>query len=158
VGSIRTRRFWFDLHDCLGISAGLLVLVLAGTGVAMVFSDEVRPYLYKMAGGPAPVKPLPAPERLGGPYAVDPDRAVAIATKAVPSARPHMVQMPEFGGRYEVSLTDPSDRLTGDRHSLTIDPHSGGIVQQRGPAQVHFVDPALVRSAGSPRRPVRSRG
>jgi uncharacterized iron-regulated membrane protein len=55
-----------------------------------------------------------------------------------------MVQMPEFGGRYDVSLTDPSDRLTGERHSLTIDPHSGDIVQQRGPARVHFVDRAMV--------------
>ena len=142
--SVRTRRFWLDLHDCLGMSAGLLVLVLATTGVAMVFSDEIRPYLYKIAGAPDPVRPLPAPERLGGPYAVEADGAVAIATGAVPNARPHLVQMPAFGGRYVVNMTDPSDRLTGERHSLIIDPHSGEIVLQRGPAQVHFVDRMMV--------------
>ena len=143
-GSVRTRRFWVDLHDCLGMSAGLLVLMLAATGVAMVFSDEVRPYLYEIAGAPDPVKPLAAPERLGGPYLIDADRAVVIAMQAVPNAAPHMVQMPAFGGRYVVNLTDPSDRLTGERHSLIIDPHSGDIVQQRGPAQLASVDRLMV--------------
>ena len=142
-GSIFHRSFWLDLHNSLGIGAGLFLLVLASTGAVMAFSDALRPYLYRISGVSAMKDPTYV-AKLGGPYQITPDKALEIARAAAPRATPYRIQLPAFGGTYVVDLVDRSDRVLGERHSVVLDPNSGVILLQRNPKDVNPVDRWMV--------------
>jgi uncharacterized iron-regulated membrane protein len=122
-------RFWFDLHNSIGIISLLPLLALATTGTVIGFEDQMAVLLDKLTGS-SPVyasrsfvrsKPEP------GATEITPDQAVAIASAQLPGAIPYRVQMPRYGGIYVVSLEYAGHRITGGRNSFSIDPWSGKI-------------------------------
>jgi uncharacterized iron-regulated membrane protein len=123
-------RFWFDLHNAIGILSLLPLLVLAGTGIVIGFEDQIALLLDKPAGAGA-VHVIPAfarSEPEAGAVQITPDQAVAIASAQLPGAVPYRVQMPRYGGVYTVALTFSDNRIAGDRNSISINPWNGEII------------------------------
>ena len=129
-GSARSGRFWFDLHNSIGILSLLPLLALAGTGIVIGFEDQVALLLDKLVG-PGPVNVIPAfarSEPEPGAIQITPDQAVAIASARLPGAVPYRVQMPRYGGVYIVALTFSDNRIARERNSISIDPWNGKII------------------------------
>lgn len=110
----------------------------------MAFSDVLRPLVYRSLGQPHKMESAVPAIKLAEFYEVTPDRALAIATRAARRATVYRIQYPAYGGAYVVELTDPNDRIVGDRYSVTIDPHSGVILRYRSPKDIVAGDRVLV--------------
>jgi len=123
-------RFWFDLHNAIGILSFLPLLALGGTGIVIGFEDQVALLLDKQAGsGPVHVIPTFArSEPEPGAIQITPDQAIAIARAQLPGAVPYRVQMPRYGGVYIVALTFSDNRIASERNSISIDPWNGKII------------------------------
>ena len=128
-GDWRSRRFWFGLHNAIGIFSWLPLAMLAVTGTVLGFEDQIAPLIYKLSRS-APTQavraalPVPRP----GATPITPDEAVMIARDCVPGAVPYRVQMPKYGGVYQVALQYPQDRVTGERNLVVLDPYYGSVV------------------------------
>ena len=72
------RRFWFDIHNAVGVCAFLFVFLLAVTGVVIGFDGWTTPLLYR-ASGSQPVRGPSAPTPVPGARVLTPDEALAIA-------------------------------------------------------------------------------
>src|SRR5947207_1978460 len=112
-----TRRWWFDLHNAVGIWSFAFVALATLTGLAIGFDDALIPLVYT-ATGTAPVamyarvppfKLTPAGAPIG------PDRAIAIARTTLPGATPISVNIPPPSGVYSISARYPEDRTAGGR-------------------------------------------
>ena len=127
-GKLGCRRFWFDLHNAVGIFMLLPLAALAATGTVLGFEDQLAPLIYKMTrSSPTQLSraPIRKPEERATP--ITPDEAVAAAILQMPGAVPYRVQMPRYGGIYQVALLYPQDRVTGDRNVVGLDPY-GNLV------------------------------
>jgi uncharacterized iron-regulated membrane protein len=126
----RSRRFWFDVHNSVGIFSLLPLFVLTLTGTIIGFEDQAATLIDKLMG-PAIVNTQKTAARLEptpGAVPITPDEAVAIARVQMPGAIPYRVQMPRYGGVYRVTLLYPQDRISGARNLLTVDPYSGNVL------------------------------
>jgi uncharacterized iron-regulated membrane protein len=134
-GRWHDRGFWFDLHNAIGVFSLLPLLVVAVTATIIGFENQAESLIEKITGSGA----LPARQRIAlqtrapnarAPNAtpITPDEAVAIARAEMPGAIPYRVQMPRFGGVYQVALVYEQDRVMGARNSVAIDPHSGNVI------------------------------
>jgi uncharacterized iron-regulated membrane protein len=134
-GGWRSVRFWFDLHNSVGILSLAPLLVLAVTGTVTGFEDQAGFVLRKVTearlvsgrqnvdrGQFAPGAQVITLE------VITPDQAVAIARAQMPGAIPYRVQMPRYGGAYRVNLDFPRDRVAGGRNLVAIDPSSGSVI------------------------------
>jgi uncharacterized iron-regulated membrane protein len=129
-GNWRRRGFWFDLHNSLGILSFLPLLMLAVTGTAIGFEDQVVSLIGKLTGASAVRASEFATRREAAPGAavITPDEAVAVAKAFMPGAIPNRVQMPAYGGVYRVNLLNPNERIAGGQNMIAIDPYSGSVV------------------------------
>jgi uncharacterized iron-regulated membrane protein len=111
-----SKRFCFDLHDVFGIYALLPMVLLAASGVGLGFEDQLKPLLFKLTHSTATeaARKLPRTWQETG-TEITPDQAVALAQGYMPGALPYRIQMPAYGGFYQVSLSDPRDRIAGRR-------------------------------------------
>ena len=129
-----TRRWWFDVHNAVGIWSFVFVAVVTLTGLAIGFEDLFVPLVYRVtASAPvamytrlAPFKVVPA----GSP--ITPDRAVAIARDALPGASPISVNVPSPTGVYTISARFPEDLTPGGRSRIFIDQYSGAVLLAEG--------------------------
>lgn len=127
-GSWRTRRFWFDLHNAVGIFTVFPLIMLAATGTIMGFEDRMAPLISKLTRShPLEVDRAPTKAAKPGATPITPDQAVAAALRQMPGAVPYRVQMPAYGGTYQVALLDSRDRISGDRNVVALDPF-GNVV------------------------------
>jgi sulfite reductase (NADPH) flavoprotein alpha-component len=139
------RRFWFDLHNSLGIFSLLPWLVLAVTGVVIGFEDQAAYLVDKLTGSsavhtsqvvsrsegePGSGKPGSGEPGSGEPGSneITADQAVAIACARLPGTVAYRVQMPQYGGTFVVALTYADNRIAGERNSIAVDPRSGKII------------------------------
>lgn len=126
----RSRGFWFDLHNAIGIFSFLPLLALAATGAIIGFEDQAASLIDRLipnkeaASGSSEVHN----SQTAAMHEVTPDEAVAIACARVPGTVAYRVQMPRYGGVYRVSLSYPEDRIAGDRNQVAVDPHSGDVI------------------------------
>jgi len=121
------RRFWFDVHNAVGIVSLVFLLALAITGIVIGFEDVSQPLIYKathsrpgiMYAPPKKfdVKPLGTP--------IDVDEALAVARASLPEATPISINVPAPTGTYNVSARYPEDRTPGGRSRIVIDQYSG---------------------------------
>ncbi len=123
-----TRRFWFDVHNALGIFALVFVLLLTITGVILGFESQSTPLLYRITRSEPPNIPRLAATLTPGAKAIAPDEAVAIAANAVPGATPFFVVVPHGTQMYMVAARFPEDRTPGGRTRIMIDPYSGKVM------------------------------
>jgi uncharacterized iron-regulated membrane protein len=109
-GKWGSRRLWFDLHNAIGVLLSLLPLaLLAATGTVLGFEDQLAPVVYRLTGSqpiPATRSPLREPAEEAA-TTITPDQAVAIARAYMPGALPYWVQMPKYGGVYQIAFMYP---------------------------------------------------
>jgi uncharacterized iron-regulated membrane protein len=127
-GKWGSRKLWFNLHNAIGILSLLPLVMLATTGAVLGFNDQLAPMIYRMTDS-HPTQPLRSPirEAASGATSIAPDEAVAIARVCVPGAVPYRVQMPEYGGSYQIALLKAHERVTGDRNLVVLD-HQGNVL------------------------------
>jgi len=123
-----SRRFWFDLHNVIGIYSLLPLALLAVSGVILGFEDQAASLIYKLTrSGPTQISHSPHKTTVGTAF-VNADDAVAIARSHMPGAVPYRVQMPRYGGLYQVGLLYPQDKIAGSRNVVVLDPVDGTVV------------------------------
>jgi uncharacterized iron-regulated membrane protein len=127
-GSARTAKFWFDLHNSLGIVSLVFALLLVATGLVISFEAQTTPFLYRISHSQPPLWPrvqvAPAP----GQIPISSDRALATARATVPEATPYLILVPQGNQPYQILLHYPEDRTPGGRTRIMIDPYSGRIL------------------------------
>ncbi|HEV2399108.1 MAG TPA: PepSY-associated TM helix domain-containing protein [Candidatus Sulfotelmatobacter sp.] len=122
------RRFWFDLHNVIGICSLVPLALLALTGVVLGFEQQAATVIYTFTrSGPTQISQA-RPKVVVGTASIDPDRAVAIARSQMPGAVVYRVQMPAYGGLYRIELVNQQDRVAGERNSVAVDPSDGSVV------------------------------
>jgi len=134
------KRFWFDLHNVIGICSLLPLTLLAGSGVVLGFEDQAAWLIHRVTHSTP--KPSSFSERkpIAGASMIDADEAVAIAQSLMPGTLPYRVQMPEYGGLYRIGLVNPRDRITGSRNSVALDPSNGAVVSVNRTADLSISD------------------
>jgi len=129
-----TRRWWFDLHNAVGIWSFVFVGLATLTGLAIGFDDQLVPWIYTVTRS-APALMYARPPRFtivpSGPP-IGPDRAVAIARAALPGASPISVPIPAATGVYAISARYPEDLTPGGRSRVYIDQYSGSVLVAEG--------------------------
>jgi uncharacterized iron-regulated membrane protein len=128
-GKLNGRPFWRDLHNSIGIFSLLPLTMLAATGTVLGFEDQIAPMISKLSGSSptqiARKQPL-VPDSVAA--SITPDEAVRIARSYVPNAEPYRIQMPRYGGVYQIALVSPRDRITGDRNVVVLNPLDGSLL------------------------------
>jgi uncharacterized iron-regulated membrane protein len=124
----RGWRYWFDLHNAIGVCAFLVLLALSVTGVVIGFDGVSTPLFYRVTGsqpvrGPFAVTPVP------GTTVLSPDRALEIARRELPGAIPVGINAPGPKAAYRVAFRYPEDRTPGGRSRVYIDPYGGSVLQ-----------------------------
>ena len=144
-GCWRSRGFWFDLHNAIGILSFLPLVVLALTATVIGFEDQAKPLLEKLTS-PAPVRTsqtVTKREPSTGATPITPDEAVAIVRTQMPDLIPYRVQMPRYGGVYRVSLLNPHDKIAGGHNLFGVDPYSGNVLFSVRSSDLPFTEKIL---------------
>lgn len=122
------RRRWSELHNVVGIVSLLPLFLLSITGVILGYQGQLGPSVYRLtASRPAKVSRSSLGAQRAGVITISPDQAIAIASRLVPNAVPYRVQMPKYGGVYQVALSDANGGVAGDRNMVSLDPY-GDVV------------------------------
>ena len=122
-GPAASWRFWFDLHNAVGICSFAFLLVLAVTGVMIGFEETTVPLFYRITGSHPAQPPRTVPPPPAGARRISPDQAVAIARAALPGTAPFQINVPPPARR----LPDPG-ALPGRPHGRRAQPGGGGPV------------------------------
>ena len=126
------RRFWFDLHNTIGIFSLIFLLLLTVTGTIIGFEETTTPMLYKLTGSQQsqPPKTFPAPPP--GAKPITPDQALEIARATLPGATPFLINVPEPKDAYRIRLRYPEDRTPGGRSRMIVDQYTGKVLFAEG--------------------------
>ncbi len=128
-----TRRFWFDLHNAVGIGAAVFLFVAAATGVVIGFDDAIVPLVYRATSTqPLAVYGRPAFTSTPSGAPIPVDRALEIARAALPGASPVLVNVPGRTGVYAVNARFPEDLTPGGRSRIYIDQYTGRVLLAEG--------------------------
>jgi uncharacterized iron-regulated membrane protein len=121
-GDWRSRRFLFDLHNSVGIFSFLVLTMLAGTGTVIGFEEQLAPLIHKLTSSAQPqTSHATIPDPTPGAQPITPEQAVTIARTQIPGAVAYRVQMPKYGGLYQVALQSPTDGIGGGRNVVALD-------------------------------------
>jgi uncharacterized iron-regulated membrane protein len=128
------RRLWFDVHNTVGITSLLFLLLATVTGIVIGFEDTLQPLVYRATG----TRPLAVYGRVNltstpsGAPPISPDRAIEIGRAALPGADPISVNVPAPGGVYAISARYPEDLTPGGRSRIYIEQYSGAVLLAEG--------------------------
>lgn len=122
------RRFWFDIHSVIGICSLLPLTLLAASGIVLGFENQVAALIYRVTQSAPTRISRSARKVVIAASPIDADAAVAIARSQMPGSVPYRVQMPQYGGLYQIELVYPNDRITGSRNLVALDPSDGAVV------------------------------
>ena len=128
------RRFWFDVHNAVGVFSLVFLLAIAITGIVIGFDDRIQPLIYAathsrpgmMYAPPRTFDVTPSGSPIG------PDQALAVARASLPDATPISINVPAPTGTYNVSARYPEDRTPGGRSRIVIDQYGGGVLAVEG--------------------------
>jgi uncharacterized iron-regulated membrane protein len=132
----RSPRFTFNLHNLLGFWISFPLAIVSLTGIYLSFPQAARDAMSSIAA----MNPQTQRGGFGRPIArqteLTPDRAIDIAIKAEPTAKPSVLFVPtqEHGERADAWRVQMR-RGPGDEVSVTIDDRSGqarGLAPQAG--------------------------
>ncbi len=127
-GPARGRRFWFDVHNAVGVYAFVFVLLLSLTGIVIGFDAWTAPLLYRVTGS-QPVRGGLTVTPIAGAPLLTPDQALGIARNELPGAAPVGVNVPGPKAPYRIALRYPEDRTPGGRSRVFISQYSGSVLQ-----------------------------
>lgn len=143
-GSVRTAKFWFDLHNSFGIVSLVFVLLLVLTGLVISFEAQTTPFLYRISHSQPPRWPRLEVAPVPGRSPITADQAWGVARATLPQATPFFIAVPHGNQVYQVLLRYPEDRTPGGRTRMAIDPYSGSILSmidsRRAPAGYRLVN------------------
>lgn len=143
-GSLRTARFWFNLHNSFGIVSLVFAFLLVATGLVISFATQTTPFLYRISHSQPPVWPRVQVAPEPGNIPITPDRALAITRTSVPEATPLLILLPHGNQAYQIFLHYPEDRTPGGRTRIILDPYSGNVLSmidsRRAPAGYRLVN------------------
>lgn len=126
-------RFHFDLHKTSGIYSALILLVIAFSGVYMIFPEYIKP----IVGFFSPVTQEPEPKSIHWPGAapISVDLAVAIADRVFPDAELKEVALSEGPeGVYIVTKRQPQEvRKSWGESQVWIGLYTGEVLAIRDP-------------------------
>jgi uncharacterized iron-regulated membrane protein len=122
------RRFWFDMHNAVGVCAFLFVFLMAVTGVVIGFDAWTTPLLYRVSGS-QPVRGASASTPVPGARVLTPDEALAIARRELPGAVAAGINVPGPKASYRVAFRYPEDRTPGGRSRVYVNPYDGSVLQ-----------------------------
>jgi uncharacterized iron-regulated membrane protein len=126
------RRFWFDLHNTVGIFSLLFLLTLTVTGIVIGFERTTNPLLYKLTGSKPSEMPKTVPPPPPGATPIPVDQALEIARNALPGATAFAVIIPQAKGAYRIALRFPEDRTPGGRSRVMVDQYTGKVLFAEG--------------------------
>ena len=126
-----SKRFWFDVHNTVGIISAVFLLVLTVTGVMIGFDDTLFPLLYKMTGS-EPSRPPAIPPPPAGAKPITPDQAIEIARAALPGTMPFQISAPGPKGAYQIRSRFPEDLTPGGRSRVIVDQYTGKVLFAEG--------------------------
>jgi len=124
-------RFWFDLHNTIGVCSLVFLLILAVTGVTIGFEQTTVPLFYKLTGS-QPTKRPSAPPMAPGAKPIGVDEAMAIARAAIPGAVPFLINVPDAKEAYQIRSHFPEDLTPGGRSFVTVDQYTGKVLFAEG--------------------------
>jgi len=125
------RRWWFDLHNAVGILSFVFLLLLTLTGIMIGFERITGPALYKLTGSTPAHMPRTFPPPPGA-RPIPVDRVMEIARQALPGAAPFAIIVPRPGDAYRVRLRFPEDRTPGGRSRVLVDQYTGQVLLAEG--------------------------
>jgi uncharacterized iron-regulated membrane protein len=126
------RRFWFDLHNAIGILSMLFLVTLTITGIMIGFERSTNPILYKITGSKPSEMPKTFPPAPPGAIPIPVDQALETARKALPGATPFAIFVPNPKGAYRIALRYPEDRTSGGRSRVLVDQYTGRVLFSEG--------------------------
>jgi uncharacterized iron-regulated membrane protein len=123
------RRFYFDLHNSIGVSSSLFLLVFALTGTFMAFEQWTVPVTYRLTGARPPQDdPTSFPQEEVG--TVSADFALEVARGALKDAVPLWVVLPQAAtSSYLVKMRFPEDREPNGTSIVWVDRYSGKVLE-----------------------------
>lgn len=129
-------RFWFDLHNTVGVFSLVFLLTLAITGAVIGFEEKTTPWFYKMTG----TQPFVVYNRAArfdvtppaDPKPITPDQAIEIARVALPGAAPFSLNVPGPKDPYFIRARYPEDLTGGGRSQVVVDQYSGKVLAAEG--------------------------
>jgi len=136
------RRALLLLHQWIGLAAALFLIVIAMSGGALVFENEIdrmlnpavsyvapqdRPLLRTLNAAPEPAPPQSTPR--AGAARIPVDEALAAANAALPGAFASNVNVPvDPRAVYRVLMKFPEDRTPAGRSRVYVDQFSGAVL------------------------------
>jgi uncharacterized iron-regulated membrane protein len=126
------RRFWFDVHNAIGIFSLAFLLVLTFTGVMIGFEETTVPLGYRLTGSQPSKAPGPPPAPAAGAKPITPDQAMDIARAAIPGTFPFQINVPSPKGTYQIRSRFPEDLTPGGRSRVIVDQYSGAVLFAEG--------------------------
>lgn len=126
------RRWWFDLHNMLGIFSFVFLLSLTTTGILIGFERTTNPLFYKLTGSKPSEVPKTIPPPPPGAKPIPLDQAIEVAGRALPGAAPFAILVPPPRGAYRVALRYPEDLTPGGRSRVMVDQYTGQVLFAEG--------------------------
>jgi uncharacterized iron-regulated membrane protein len=126
------RRFWFDLHNTVGILSLGFLLVLTITGAIIGFDDKTIPWFYRITQSEPSRPPRIMLIPPSGAKPITPDEALEIARATLPGALPFGVNVPGPKGAYQIRMRFPEDRTPGGRSVVMVDQYNGKVLFAEG--------------------------
>jgi len=131
AGKTSGRRFWFDLHNAIGILSLLFLITLTFTGLMIGFEEHTQPMFYRLTSS-QPSQPPKVPPPLAGTTPITPDQAMQIARDAIPGTFPFQINVPGPKGAYQIRSRFPEDLTGGGRSRVVVDQYSGAVLFAEG--------------------------
>lgn len=135
----RGSRFNYDLHKVAGAVSSSILLVIAFTGVYLVFPEWVKPLVtvFSAETPPPQLKPVSDPDR----QPITPEEAIQIAERLFPEASFDHFHPPRPDGVYEVAVRQPGEvQRSFGRTQVFIEPYTGEVLAVRNPQASTFAD------------------
>ena len=125
-------RFWFDLHNTVGILSLVFLFVLTMTGIVIGFEEQTSALFYQLTGSqPSLVynrQTFKSEPPTSDAEPISPDQAVTIAKNALPGATPFNFSVPGPADAYVMRASFPEDLTGGGRSQVVIDQYSGQVL------------------------------
>lgn len=130
----RGKRLNYDLHKTAGVFSTVVLLVIAFTGVYMIFPEWIKPVVTVFSPETNPPEELKSTASQTE-QSITPDQAVAIASSRFPAASFCHFHPPEgTDGVYEVAVRQPGEaQRSFGRTQVWIDQRTGTILAVRDP-------------------------
>jgi len=126
------RRFWFDLHNAVGVFSFVFLLVLTFTGLMIGFEETAVPMFYSLTGSQPSQAPRTTPAPAAGAKPITPDQAMDIARTALPGTQPFQINIPGPKGAYQIRSRYPEDLTPGGRSRVTVNQYTGQVLFAEG--------------------------